>query len=103
MAISDKVEQRLNLPNGVHRVAVSFRRGYFFNESLLYTSQRVVTREALLDLTRPDNLVIDIRINPLFSPDAIGLDVRERVDDRREVMKPIYRVQSQKTIEVFKN
>ncbi len=103
MAISDKEEQRLTLPNGVHRVLVSFRRGYFFNESLLYTSQQVVTREALLDLTKPDNLLIDIRINPLFRPDAIGLDVRERVDSRREVMKPIYKVQSQKTIEVFKN
>ena len=52
MAVSDKEEQRLTLPNGVHRVLVSFRRGYFFNESLLYTSQQEVTREALLDLTQ---------------------------------------------------
>jgi hypothetical protein len=62
-----------------------------------------VTREALLDLTKPDNLLIDIRINPLFLPDAIGLDVRERVDSRREVITPIYKVQSEKTIEVFKD
>jgi len=103
LTISDKKEQRLILPNGVHRVLVSFRRGYFFNESLLYTSQQEVTREALLDLTKPDNLLIDIRINPLFLPDAIGLDVRERVDSRREVITPIYKVQSEKTIEVFKD
>ena len=103
MAISEKEEQRVSLPNGVHRVVVSFKRGYFFNESLLYTSQQVVTREALLDLTKPENLLIDIRINPLFRADAIGLDVRERVDSHRQVLKPIYKVQSEKTIEVFKN
>ena len=103
MAISDKEEQRLTLPNGVHRVLISFKRGYFFNESLLYTSQQEVTREALLDLTKPDNLLIDIRINPLFQADAIGLDIGERVESRREVIKPIYKVQSEKAIEVFKN
>ncbi len=103
MAISDKKEQRFTLPNGVHRVLVSFRRGYFFNESLLYTSKQEVTREALLDLTKPDNLLIEVRINPLFRADAIGLDVGERVDSRREVIKPIYKVQSEKAIEVFKN
>ncbi len=103
VAVSDKEEQRLFLPNGVHRVLVSFRRGYFFNESLLYTSQQEVTREALLDLGRPDNLVMDIRINPSFRADAIGLDVGERVDSRREVIKPIKSVQSEKTIDVFRN
>ncbi len=103
MAISDREAQRLTLPNGVHRVMVSFRRGYFFNESLLYTSEQEVTREALLELSKPNNLVIDIRINPLFRPDAIGLDVGERVDSRRQVIKPIFKVQSEKTIEVFKD
>jgi hypothetical protein len=103
MAISDKEEQRLTLPNGVHRVLISFKRGYFFNESLLYTSQQEVTREALLDLTKPDNLFIDIGINPLFQADAIGLDIGERVESRREVIKPIYKVQSEKAIEVFRN
>jgi hypothetical protein len=103
MALSDKKEQRLALPKGVHRVMISFKRGYFFNESLLYTSQQEVTREALLDLTRPDDLLIDIRINPLFQPDAISLDVGERVDSRREIIKPICKVQSERTIDVFRN
>jgi hypothetical protein len=39
----------------------------------------------------------------LFRADAIGLDVGQRVDSRREIIKPIYKVQSEKTIEVFKD
>lgn len=103
MAISERKEQKFSLPSGVHRVLVSFRRGYFFNDSLLYTSEREVTREALLDLSKPNNLVIEIRINPSFRAGAIGLDVDQRVDSRREIIIPIYKVQSEKTIEVFKD
>ncbi len=103
ITISDKQERKLSLPNGVHRVLVTFKRGYLFNESLLYTSQQEVRREALLELSKANNLVIDIRISPLFREDAIGLDVGQRVDSRREIIKPIYKVQSEKTIEVFKD
>ncbi|MGD0229290.1 MAG: hypothetical protein ABSC19_02890 [Syntrophorhabdales bacterium] len=103
ITLSDKEGQTVTLPNGVHRIVVSFRRGYYFNESLLYTSRQEVRREALLDLSKPNSLVIDIQLNPIFGAESIGLDVYRRAATRRQVIKPIYRVQSEKSIEVFKD
>jgi hypothetical protein len=93
----------VTLPNGAHRVVVSFRRGYFFNESLLYTSQQEVRREVLLELGTPHNLVMDVRLSPFFRPDSIGIDVYRTEEKQRQVIRPIYKVEAQNSIEVFKD
>lgn len=98
-----KEGQVFTLSKGVHRVAVSFRRGYFFNDSLLYTSERELTKEAVLDLGTADNLVMEVRVDPLFEREAIAINVYQRLEEERQLIKPIFRVQSEKSIEVFKD
>ena len=88
---------------GSHRVVVSFRRGYFFDESLVYTSQKEVVKEIGLDFHRIKNLSIDIDLSPLFERDAIGLKVVEPAGREKQVVEPIRRVESGKTVEVFKD
>jgi hypothetical protein len=98
-----KEGQVFTLTKGVHRVLVSFKRGYYFNGSLLYTSTREVTKEAVLDLGTADNLVMEVRLDPLFQREAIGINVYQRVERERQLIVPIQKAQSEKNIEVFKD
>jgi hypothetical protein len=98
-----KESQVFTLTKGVHRVLVSFKRGYFYDNALLYTSEREVTKEAVLDLGTADNLTMEVRLNPLFEEAAIAINVIQRLEREQQVIKPIYRVQPEKTVEVFKD
>jgi hypothetical protein len=93
----------ISLSKGVHRLVASFKRGDFFNESLLHTSQEEITKEALLDLSKQNETVIEVRLNPLFHVEPISLNVYHQATRQRHVIKPIYRVESQKTVEIFKD
>jgi hypothetical protein len=91
------------LSTGTHAMATSFRRGYFFNETLLYTSDQEVIKEAVLDLTKDKGLVIEIRINASLPKDPISLAIYQPTDRKRQVLKPIYGVESDKTVDIFRD
>ena len=101
--VSDSEDATLTLPNGSHRVTVSFKRGYFSNESLLYTSSQEVRREALLDLSKSNNLVVEVRLDPLFTAQPVGLEVYRRADTERYLIVPISRLRERERIDVFKD
>ena len=88
---------------GNHRVVVSFRRGYYFDESLVYTSQREVRKEINLELHRIKNLILDVQLSPLFGPDTIALKVSERIGNQQQVLRSIRRLEWDSTIETFKD
>ena len=88
---------------GNHRVVISFRRGYFFDESLVYTSQREVHKEINLELHRIKNLILDVQLSPLFGPDTIALKVSERIGNQQQVLRSIRRLEWDSTIETFKD
>jgi len=62
-----------------------------------------VRREVLLELGTPHNLVMDVRLSPFFRPDSIGIDVYRTEERQRQVIRPIYKVEAQNSIEVFKD
>ena len=84
---------------GTHRVVVSFRRGYFFDEAPVYTSQKEVSKEVDLDIHRTKNLFLDIELSPLFDKDPIGFKVSDWIDKHQQVIRPIRRVESDGKIE----
>ncbi len=88
---------------GSHKVVISFRRGYFFDDSLVYTSQKEVVKEIGLDLHRAKNLSISIDLSPLFGKNAIALRVVEPAGMQKQTIEPIPRVEWDKTVEVFKD
>jgi hypothetical protein len=94
---------QIQLSKGVHRVVVSFKRGYFFNDSLLYTSKQEVRKEAFLDISKKNNIILEVQLNPLFGKEMIALNAYEHAERERQIIKPIYRVQTEKTIERFKD
>ncbi len=103
MPFDGKDTQVVTLSQGIHRIAVSFKRGYFLNETLLYTSNNELTKEVMLDLRREKHIAVDVRLSPLFEKEPIAFNVYERVHRQKQVLKPIYRVESDKLIETFKD
>ena len=93
----------LPLSAGTHKVVVSFHRGYFFDESLVHTSQKEVRKEINLDLHTVKNLSLDVQLSPLFGPDTIAVKAFERIGKQQQVLKPIRRVEWDTTIETFKD
>jgi hypothetical protein len=93
----------MTLSIGNHAMKTSFRRGYFFNETLLYTSTQEVTKEAVLSLSKDKGVVVEIGINASSRKDPINLTVYQPIERQRRVLKPIYGVEYEKTLDAFKD
>jgi hypothetical protein len=91
------------LSTGTHTMTVSFKRGYFFNETLLYTSEQEVVKEAILNLNQEKGLVVEVGINALLRQDPISFTIYHPTQRQRQVLKPIYGVESDRTVESFKD
>lgn len=100
---SAKPQQLVTLPRGTHRVSMSFRRGYYFNENLLYRSKTLLTKDALLDVTKSTNIMVDVSANPLPDKQPITLQVFDKVGKERQVLRPIRRLEADTIVETFKD
>ena len=98
-----KSHQVVPLRQGVHRLTVSFKRGYFSNDALLFTSDQAATKEALLDVTKSKTIVVEVMANPVADKTPILLNVYASLDRERQILRPIARVESDKVIETFKD
>ena len=100
---TNKPQQLVTLTKGTHRVIVSFRRGYYFNENLLYKSKTVVTKEALVDVQKSNSILVDLSVNPLPEKEPITIQVFDRVGKERQVLRPIRRLEADSIVETFKD
>ncbi len=100
---SAKSQQLVTLTKGTHRVSLSFRRGYFFNENLLYRSKTVLTKEILIDVTKSTNLLVDVAANPLPDRQPLSVQVFDQVGKERQLLRPIRRVEVDTIVETFKD
>jgi hypothetical protein len=98
-----KSNQSVTLRQGLQRLTVSFKRGYFSNDALLYTSEQAITKEALLDVTKSKTIVVEVMANPVPDKAPLLLNVYASVDRERQLLRPINRVESEKVIETFKD
>ena len=99
----NKDQQSVSLKQGMHRVSASFKRGFFSNESLLYTSEHVFTKEILMDLSRSKTIGIEIAVNPMQERGPITFNVYAPVERERQVLHPIYRVESDRVLETYRD
>ncbi len=100
---SDKPQQLITLTKGTHRVSMSFRRGYYFNENLLYRSKALITKDALLDVTKSTNILVDVAANPLPDKQPITIQVFDMVGKERPFLRPIRRLEADTIVETFKD
>ena len=101
--LKNKSQQYLRLKQGPHRVTAAFRRGYFSNESLLYTSQQMFSKEIMMDLSHSKTIGIEITANPMQGNSPISFNVYAPVERERQVLRPIYRVESDRVVETYRD
>ena len=90
---------------GIKRILVSFQPGFFMNEEHLYTSQtKTVEKEIVLDLTREDNLNIELTLDPTYGSEKADIRVFRKISDEPFVKKPIFtEVEKRPAIDVYKD
>ena len=90
---------------GIKRIWVSFQPGFFMNEEHLYTSQtKTVEKEIVLDLTREDNLNIELTLDPTYGSEKADIRVFRKISDEPFVKKPIFtEVEKRPAIDVYKD
>jgi len=102
---TDKNEATLPITKGLHRVSVSFKRGFFLNtrESLIFASDREVSKEVMVDVEKDGNLVIEITANPVVDRDVIDVRVFKEIEKEQTVVKSVSRIESRRIIELYKD
>jgi hypothetical protein len=76
----------LMLSTGVHTMTVSFRRGYYFNETLLYPSEEETMKHVALDLSKEKGLVIEIGIDASLTDDPVSLTMYHPTQRQRQIL-----------------
>ncbi|HAR96535.1 MAG TPA: hypothetical protein DCR97_11325 [Deltaproteobacteria bacterium] len=93
---------RVNLSNGSHRVRASFRRGYYSGEALIYTSTREYTHDVILELSKGEEIVVEMVADPMPDKgDPLSFKVYRKVERERHALRPIHRLESEKLVETF--
>ena len=98
-----KPQQLVTFTKGTHRVSMSFRRGYYFNDNLLYRSRNLLTKEALIDVSKSTSILVDMSVNPVPDKQPIQIQVFDRVGKERQLLRPIRRLEADTVVETFKD
>lgn len=90
---------------GMKRIWLSFQPGFFMNEEPLYTSlTKTIEKEIILDLTREDNLNIELTLDPTYGNEKANIRVFRKISDEPFVAKPIFtEVEKRPAIDVYKD
>lgn len=90
---------------GMKRIWLSFQPGFFMNEEPLYTSQtKTIEKEIILDLTRENNLNIELTLDPAYGKEKADIRVFRKISDEPFVKKPIFtEVDKRPAIDVYKD
>jgi hypothetical protein len=101
----EKGEHRMSLSGGgIHRLSVSFRKGYYYNEALMYTSQNEVKKDAYLTVDKEDGAVeVIVAVNAAPGKEGVDLMVHKKTTRLRQVLKPILKMESEILTETFKD
>ena len=96
-------EYKIALPIGTHTISASFKRGFYYNDSLVYTSNSELKKDILLSIDKTDDVNIEIYINPVFGKENINFKIYKRIERDKKVLKPIIQSATEKPIEVYKD
>jgi hypothetical protein len=102
--LEEKEEHQISLSGGdTHRLSVSFKKGYYYNESLMYTSIKEFKKDALLTIDKTGDLEVNISPTAVPGKEGIDLQVYKRVDKQRQILRAILRLDKETLVETFKD
>jgi hypothetical protein len=103
VAFNKRNEYKLTLPKGSHRLSASFKRGFYYNDALMYTSTKEIKKEILLNIEKGGEINIDLNINPLYDKENIEFKIYKRTERENFTLKPIYTTESINKLETYKD
>ena len=96
--------QFVPMTTGKHDIIAVFRKGYFFNDSLLFTSEDEISKRIVLILDNPGDIRMETTVNPIPGKENIDFKIYKKagklVPDYRPILlqrNGIY------TVETFKD
>jgi hypothetical protein len=101
-----KNEYKVLLRTGKHEITASFKTGFYYNETLMFTSPnecKGCTKSAVLQLDKDAEVNIEVVANPLYDRESIDFNVYTKVVKSRPVLKPISKTEKIVPIETFKD
>ncbi len=96
-------EYELVLPTGKHEITASFKKGYYINDTLLLTNKSEVKKSIVLSLDKPDDLVMEVEVNPVPGRENIDFNVYKKSVRTKTVIKPVLQKETVKQVETFKD
>jgi hypothetical protein len=100
---NERNEYKLTLPKGSHRLSASFKRGFYYNDSLMYTSTKEIKKEILLNIEKGGEINIDLNVTPLYDKENIEFKIYKKNERETFTLKPIYKTESINQLETYKD
>jgi hypothetical protein len=97
-------EHKLSMTTGKHEITAIFKKGFYFNDSLLFTTDREVKKNIVLILDNPNDIKIEVAANPVPGREDIDFKIYKITDiSRPEFKQVILQKNNIKTLETFKD
>lgn len=96
--------QNLAMTTGRHEITAVFKKGFYFNDSLILTTDNEVKKSIVLILDNPGDIKIEVNANPLPGRENIDFKIYKTTDLSRPDFKPVFLQKNNiKTVETFKD
>ncbi len=102
----DKVtEYSVPLTTGEHKFSASYNKGFFFNDTFMIAlpEQNMVKKSAIISIDKPEDIVVEIKADPLPHRENISFNVYRKTTRSSTVIKPVLRREIARPVEVFKD
>jgi hypothetical protein len=97
-------EHQLSMTTGKHEITTSFKKGFYFNDTLLFTTEEEVKKSIVLILDNPGDIKIEATANPVAGRENIDFKIYKKGDMSRPELKQILLQRNNvKTVETFKD
>jgi hypothetical protein len=97
-------EYQLSMNTGRHEITAIFKKGFYFNDSLLFTIENEVKKNIVLILDNPNDIKIEITANPVPGRENIDFKIYKKADISRPDFKQVLLQKNNiKTVETFKD
>jgi hypothetical protein len=97
-------EHKISITTGRHEITAIFKKGFYFNDSLLVTADNEVRKNVVLILDNPGDIKIEITANPVPGRENIDFKIYKKADISRPDFKQVLLQKNNiKTVETFKD
>jgi len=96
--------QAIPMTTGKHEITAKFKKGYYLNDSLLFTNETEIKKNIVVMLDNPDDIKIEVTANAVPGKENIDFKVYKKSDKSRPDFKPVLPQKNDvKIIETFKD